>query len=70
MGDVERDLENLKGGVKEEVQMMCDALLVRLSELDGDVSQAAYYLPPFDVRQSRISIATLRKKVLCSFALI
>ena len=50
-------------GSPEEVKGKCEVVLGRLRELDSDISQAAFYLPPFDVRQSRATIAELKTKV-------
>lgn len=58
--EIEEEKEEIEGG---DVRGMCERLIVRLNGVDGRVSQAAYYLPPYDVRQCRIATAALRKKV-------
>ena len=50
-------------GSPVEVKEKCEIVLGKLRELDSDISQAAFYLPPFDVRQSRAAITELKRKV-------
>lgn len=50
-------------GNEAEIRRECEELLRQITDLDGGVSKAAYYLPPYDIRQSRHTLSDLRKSV-------
>lgn len=46
-----------------DVKQLLDNLLSDILDIDSQVSKAVYFLPKYDLKQSREVIQTLRKKV-------